>query len=78
MVVVNLVISWRATTSLALLAVNLAVRVLLVVVRAATDARSLAVAVAKLAMASTVSCWYTWLADWKPPPAVVTRDSRHS
>ena len=38
-------------------AVQLAVRVLLVAVRAATEARSLAVAVVRFAMASTVSFW---------------------
>ena len=39
------------------------VSVLLVAMRAATEARSLAVAVARFVMASTVSFWYMCLAD---------------
>ena len=54
----------RAVTSLLLLIVSAVERVLFVAVSVATDARSLAVAVAKLAMASTVSCQYTWLVAW--------------
>ena len=42
---------------LSLHAVSSEVMVLLVAVRVATVARSLAVAVAKFSMASTVSCW---------------------
>ena len=47
-----------------------AVRVLLVAVRVATVDRSLAVevvvavAVDKFAMASTVSCWYSWVVSY--------------
>ena len=75
---VSSIISCKAETNLILVEASPEERVLLVVVSSATEARSLSVAVARLAMASTVSCWYIWLADWKPPPAVVTRDSRHS
>ena len=53
----SLALSWRATKSFAWAAETLVVRVLCVAVRAATEARSLSVAVARLAMASTVSCW---------------------
>ena len=56
--------SWRAVTSLLLLIVSAAARVLFVAVSVATDTRLLAVAVAKIAMALTVSCRYTWLAAW--------------
>ena len=63
-----------------------AVRVLLVAVRVATVDRSLAVAVDKFAMASTVSCWYSWvvysscriLSELNSAPVVVLWGSRHS
>ena len=64
MVPVRRAIYWRVATSLLLLSVIAAVRVLFVAMIVATNARSLMVAVAKFAMASTVSCQYTWLADW--------------
>ena len=48
--------SWRAVTSLLLLSVSAAARVLFVVVSVATDALLLAMAVTKLSMASTVFC----------------------
>ena len=50
-------LSWRATTSFAWAAATLAVRMLFVAVRAATEAQSLAVLVARLVMTSTVSYW---------------------
>ena len=50
-------LSWRATTSFAWAAATLAVRMLFVAVRAATEAQSVAVAVARLAMESTIYCW---------------------
>ena len=53
---VSLVISCKDVTNLELVVTSPAERVLLVVVSAATKAQSLAVAVASLAMASTVSC----------------------
>ena len=56
MVPVKWVTSWREVTSLMLLSMSAAARVLLVAVRVATDAQSLEMAVAKLEMASTVSC----------------------
>ena len=49
--------SCRAMRSWEWFAVQSAVRVLLIAVRAATEAQSLAVAVARFAMASTVSFW---------------------
>ena len=49
--------SCRAMRSWERVAVQLAARVLLVAVRAATEARSLAVAVARFVMDSTVSFW---------------------
>ena len=52
---VSLVISCKAVTNLALVVASIAERVLLVAVRAATEAQSLAVYVARLAMVSTVS-----------------------
>ena len=55
MAVVNFATSWRATTSLECQEVSSNVRVLLVAVRDTTEARSLGVAVARLAMSSTVS-----------------------
>ncbi len=63
-----------------------AASLLLVSVRVATVARSEAVAVAKLAMASAVSSWRSeeaadpcaWLAEWKPVARVVCFDSRIS
>ena len=64
MVTVRQATSWRAVTSLLLLSVSATARVLFVAVSVATDARLLAVAVVKLAMALTVSCQYTWLSDW--------------
>ena len=56
MVPVRQATSWRAVASLLWLSVSAAVRVILVVVSVATNPRLLAVAVAKLAMSSTVSC----------------------
>ena len=56
MVLVRRGTSWRAVTSLLFLSVSATARVMLVVVSVATNARSLAVAVAKLEIASTVSC----------------------
>ena len=53
---VSLAIFCKAVTNLALVVVSPSERVLLVAVSAATDARSLAVAVARLEMASAVSC----------------------
>ena len=57
MTVVILTTSWSASTTWILQAVRAEVRVLLVAVRVETVARFLAVEVARLAMASTVSCW---------------------
>ena len=56
MVPVRRATSWMAVTRLLLLSVRAAARVLLVAVIVTTDAQSLAVAVATLAIASTVSC----------------------
>ena len=53
----SLALSWRATTSFAWDAETSTVRVLFFEVRAATEAQSLVVAVARVSMASTVSCW---------------------
>ena len=53
---VRLTISCKAVTNLALVAASIADRVLLVAVSAAAEAQSLAVAVTRLAMSSTVSC----------------------
>ena len=53
----SLALSWRATTSFAWDAETLTVRVMFVEVKAATEAQSLVVAVARVSMASTVSCW---------------------
>ena len=67
-------------------AVSAEVRVLLVDIRVATVAQLLAVEVAKFAMASMVSCWYSWdvssscriLAEWSSALVVVLWDSCHS
>ena len=56
MVLMRQATSWRAVTSLLLLSVSAAARVLFVAVGVANDARLLEVAVAKFEMASTVSC----------------------
>ena len=66
--------------------VSAEVRVLLVAIRVATVARSLAVSVAKFAMASMVSCWLSCvgyfycrrLAVLNSAPVVVIWDYRHS
>ena len=55
---VNFAISWRLTTSLELQELSSEVSFRLVEVIYATEARSLAVKVARLEMALTVSCWY--------------------
>ena len=52
----RLAVSFKAGTNLALVAASPAERVLSVAVISATKAQSLAVAVARLAMVSTVSC----------------------
>ena len=52
--------SWMAVTRLLLLSVSAAARVLFVAMSIATDVQLLMVAVDKFAMASTVSCQYTW------------------
>ena len=54
MVPVRRATSWGAVTSLLLLSVSAAARVLFVVVSFATDARSLAVVVAKLEMVLSI------------------------
>ena len=56
MMPVRQVNSYREENSFLFLSVSAAARVLLVAVSVATDARLLSMAVAKLAMASTVSC----------------------
>ena len=56
MVPVRRASSWRLVTRLLLLSVSAAARVLFVAVSIATDTQSLAVAVAKFEMASTVYC----------------------
>ena len=55
-VAVSLVISIKVLTNLALVDASLVVGVATVAVSVATDSRLLAVAEARLAMASTVSC----------------------
>ena len=64
MVPVRRATSWSVVTIFLLLHVSAAARVLFVAVSVATDARSLAAAVDKFAMASIVSCQYSWLAAW--------------
>ena len=59
MVLVRRATSWRAATSLLLLSMSAAARDIFVVASVATDARLLAVVVAKLEIVSTVSCRYT-------------------
>ena len=54
--IVSLVTSCKDVNNLALVVVSPAERVLLVAVSAATEAQSLAVAVSRLAVTSTVSC----------------------
>ena len=62
MMLVRRVTSWRVVTSFLLLSVSAEARVLFAAVSVATNMRLLAVAVAKFAMALTVSYQYTWLA----------------
>ena len=54
--IVSLVTSCKGLNNLALVVVSPAERVLLVAVSAATEAQSMAVAVSRLAVTSTVSC----------------------
>ena len=64
MVQVRQATSWKAVTSLLLLSVSEAARLMFVAVRVVTDAQLLAVALAQCEMELTVSCQYTWLDDW--------------
>ena len=69
----------RAVINSSLTFASSAVKVEFAVVRLATDSRSCAVAVAKLAMASIVSCWYmgAWNADavMRPCPSFKSKYS---
>ncbi len=68
---VRVVISVSAATSFPFVMASSFVRVAFVPVRFATALRSSAVAVARLAMASIVSCWSVAVSAWKPDAAGV-------